>query len=135
MEPAWRRGAGACPRPPPLSSLPERFLQVATASPSLHRDESVQAGALYAQSRFGAVVRTEAGRAGAVDQGAEYTAARDPAHVDALLDLYAEIGIARGGLGVPAALAASPTPDGQSGRSCASWSTCPALCLRATGTT
>jgi uncharacterized protein with NAD-binding domain and iron-sulfur cluster len=110
VEPARRRGAAR------HYPLPERFLQVATASPSLHRDESVQAGALYAQSRFGVLSFEQKLDALVLWTKAleQHPAARDPAHVDALLDLYAEIEASHEAVsaGVPAALAASPTPDG-----------------------
>ena len=109
------RGRRPFPRPPPLS-LAGAFLQVATASPSLHRDESVQAGALYAH-RASACCRSNRSwtRAGAVDQGARTASrgARSGARGRAAGPLCGDRGIARGAsAGVPAALAASPTPDG-----------------------
>ena len=76
----------------------------------------MQAGALYAQSRFGVLSFEQKLDALVLWTKAleRHPAARDPAHVDALLDLYAEIEASHEAVsaGVPAALAASPTPDG-----------------------
>ena len=118
--------------------MPERFLQVATASPSLHRDESVQAGALYAQSRFGVLSFEQKLDALVLWTKAleQHPAARDPAHVDALLDLYAEIEASHEAVfaGVPA-LAASPTPDGCKWQVVRELVDLSGAMLRATGTT
>jgi uncharacterized protein with NAD-binding domain and iron-sulfur cluster len=96
--------------------LPEHFLTVATASPSLRSDETAQAGALYAQSRVAVLSLAEKLDALVLWTKAleQHPAARDPAHVAALVDLYAEIEASHHGVAatVPEALMSPASPPG-----------------------